>query len=324
MSTILNPPVNEASPPSVWVLTDGKIGDDVQCLAIARALNPSFEKRVVCPDPIIAAMAPWGPVGSKDLPEKAGSPIAPPFPDIVVCSGRRAMPYARLVRKRSRQKTKIVVLKDPRMGRDLADVIWAPTHDKLDAANAFSTLTSPNELIEKMDRARCDLHPAVAELPRPMLGVILGGVSGSVKYDSQAIDDLTDKIERAAKGYKSVAITPSRRTPDELVAALKGGAYNAPFYCWDGSDKNPYPDILAVADTLIVTADSHNMMSEALATGTGVYAYRPPGLSKKLDWFLEQLIAQGYAKPLEGDIASFRYPPLDATTEIIAEIRKRI
>ena len=53
--------------PRLWVLTDGKIGDDVQCLAVARALSPAFEKRVIAPRALFAALAPWGPITSPEV-----------------------------------------------------------------------------------------------------------------------------------------------------------------------------------------------------------------------------------------------------------------
>ena len=45
---------------SVWVLTDGKIGDDVQCLAVAEGLGRAFAKKIVAPRPPWAWAAPWG------------------------------------------------------------------------------------------------------------------------------------------------------------------------------------------------------------------------------------------------------------------------
>ncbi len=260
--------------PSVWVLTDGKIGDDVQCLAVAKGLSPGFEARVVHPRALFAALAPWGPIDPRDRPEKTGSPIAPPFPAVVVASGRRAIPYARAVKRASGGRVKIVLLKNPRSGAASADIIWAPAHDQLQAANAISTLTSPHEMTMRIEHARANPAPAIARLPRPMLGVVLGGPSGRAQYGEATLRVLSERVGGAAKDYASIAVTPSRRTPDRMVQSVERGLAEKACYIWRGAGVNPYADILAQADALIVTADSHNMMSEAVASGTGVYAFR--------------------------------------------------
>lgn len=98
----------------VWVLTDGKAGDEVQCLGIADALGVEPAIRRVKPRaPWFWAM-PFGPIDPAEAPDRPGSPIAPPFPDIVIGSGRRAIPYIRRLKTASGGKTFTVVLKDPR------------------------------------------------------------------------------------------------------------------------------------------------------------------------------------------------------------------
>ena len=72
-------------------------------------------------------------------------------------------------------------------------------------------------------------------------------------------------------------ITPSRRTHQRLIAAVDAATAGAPRILWDGTGDNPYPDFLAHADALIVTADSVNMTGEACATGRPVYVFEPSG-----------------------------------------------
>ncbi|MHA7873312.1 MAG: mitochondrial fission ELM1 family protein [Hyphococcus sp.] len=310
--------------PRVWVLSDGKIGDLVQCRAVAERLSPAFEERRIAPRAPWAWVAPWGPPDPRDAPVKAGSPIAPPFPDVVVASGRRALPYARAVKRANGGRSLVIFLKDPRAGRHAADIIWAPAHDRLARGNVFSTLTSPHGIGSLLERARLNPAPAIADLPHPMLGVVLGGTGGGALYDQAVAHDLARKIQHAAASFASVAVTPSRRTPDYLLGAVKEAVTGKNAVVWEGAGDNPYIDILANADTLIVTADSHNMMSEALATGTGVYVYRPPRLARKLDWFLSTLKARGAARFLNTSAEPFSIAPIDATDEIVGEIKRRL
>lgn len=318
-----DPGAKAAGPESAWVLTDGKIGDDVQCLAVAAALCPGFEKRVVAPRPLFAALAPWGPVDPREAPGRG--PLAGPFPDVAIVSGRRAIPHARALKKASGGRTRIVILKDPRFARAIADALWAPAHDRLSGANVIATLTSPHGL---GDRLRHPAAPvaAIAALPRPFLGVVLGGVTagGGADYSADAARDLAARLNAAGRDYAAIAVTPSRRTPAEFLAAFRSSLSHPQVFVWDGAGENPYPDILAHAGALVVAGDSHNMMSEALAARAGVYVWRPGGIADKLGWFIGEIVAQGHARLFVDAAPAFERTPLDATPEIVAEIRKRL
>ena len=303
---------------AVWVLTDGKIGDDVQCLAVARALCANFEKRVIRPRPPWSWLVQYGVIDPRDRQTMQESPIAGTPPDIVVASGRRSIGYAAAVKRASGGKTKIVFLKDPRINRAIADIIWAPSHDRLQAPNAFSTLTSPHGLSPKI----ADHRAALAEkglIKKPALGVILGGGAG---YSRKAAAALAASLVEASADYRTVSVTPSRRTPLAFMDVLRRALHDAKYSVWNGVGDNPYIDILAQADTLVVAADSHNMMSEALASGAGVYAWRPPRLVRKLDWFVKELERKGAVRPFKGAAPVFTHPPIDATSEITEAVQE--
>ena len=308
----------------MWVLTDGKIGDDVQCLAVAAALAPGFEKRVVAPRAPWSWLLPWGPIDPRERAGEETSPIRGAAPDVVIASGRRAIAYARAVKSMSGGKSLVVILKDPRVGRANADVIWAPMHDRLESDNAFSTLTSPHHVSAGLVEARTNPGAFIKDAAAPMLGVVLGGPSGGAQYGAAEAKDLAVLLEKVRAPFQSLAITPSRRTPPEFMQALSMHLSGDNLYCWDGKGDNPYLDILARSDALIVAADSHNMMSEALAAGVGIYAYRPPGLAVKMGWFVDQLEAKGVARPLGDAVDVFSIEPVDATPAIVAEIKSRL
>ena len=309
---------------TVWVLTDGKIGDDVQCLAVAAALTDAFEKKTVSPRAPWSWLAPWGPIDPRDDRNSPESPIAGKPPHVIIASGRRAIPYAWAVKAAGAGRTMVVILKDPRAGRNLADLIWAPSHDRLHGDNVFSTLTSPHGFGAKLELAARGSSKAIADLPRPMLGVILGGPSGGARYGIEEATALAALLQTASGDFASLAITPSRRTPNAFLQSLRNNLTHSNLMIWNGRGENPYVDILAGANALVVAADSHNMMSEAMATGTGVYAYRPPGLASKMEWFVSELEKREAVRPLSGNIEPFQFASLDATSDIVAEIKKRL
>ena len=61
----------------------------------------------------------------------------------------------------------------------------------------------------------------------------------------------------------SLIASPSRRTPAALTVAIEALVSCHGGFCWDGRGDNPYASILALADHVIVTADSVNMIGEA-------------------------------------------------------------
>ena len=91
----MNPP---AEPRSCWILTDGKIGMVNQCLGLARALGLEPDNRTV------DLRAPWRWLPPSLVPARTGvvtpesSPLAAPWPDILIASGRKSVAPARAVR----------------------------------------------------------------------------------------------------------------------------------------------------------------------------------------------------------------------------------
>jgi len=318
---------------TVWVLTDGKIGDHVQCRGIARHLRGAkVTEHVVSPKGVWGLPFPFMPVPPKDAPHQPNSPIAPPFPNLILASGRRTIPYLREVKKRA-PKTAIVFLKDPRwVGRSVADFIWAPVHDALPSGSAktLSTHTSPHGLdetaktkaLERANTRFSALRNQSADLP--VTGLILGGDSGTVKWNAQTSQDLANKIASALPANAPLLVTQSRRTPAILLDTIKRKlpASNAVWY--DDGSENAYVQILVSADRLIVTGDSHNMVSEALSTGSPVYAYRPEGLQPKLGRFLDAMEMQGAVRSFEGTLPPFDGVLIDSTPQIARKLAEEL
>ncbi len=115
---------------TAWLITDGKIGDEVQCLGIADELGLEPQRRLIKPRPPWSWASPWGPVDPGESPSRPRSPIAPPFPDVAIAAGRRTVPYLRRVKRASGGQTFTIFVKDPYTGLGTADVIWIPEHDQ--------------------------------------------------------------------------------------------------------------------------------------------------------------------------------------------------
>jgi mitochondrial fission protein ELM1 len=310
---------------TVWVLSDGKIGDEVQCFGIAEALGLSAERRLVAPRAPWRWLAPHAPISPRDAPLGPDSPIAPPFPHIVFAAGRQTVPYLRRVREESRGKTFTVFVKDPYTGPDTADVIWVPEHDSLRGANVIVTTTPANTVGRLLGELRnAPPHPRIATLPRPRVALLLGGNSVNHRFRPRDCAHLIEIARALILEGCGLMISPSRRTPaallTRLVALFRDDRHA---FAWDGIGDNPYPQILAQADRIIVTSDSVNMVGEAVATGVPVHVYEPHGGHRKITAYIDRLIECGAVRRWNGRLEAWRYAPIDATPIIARQIARR-
>lgn len=307
--------------PTLWILTDGKPGDEMQCLGVAERLGVIPEIRRVAPGRPWAWLMPRGPIDPREAPDKRDSPIRPPYPDIVLASGRRAVAYLRAVRKASNGRSFTVFLKDPRTGPATADLIWVSEHDRLRGDNVLVTITSPHRLSpEKLAAARAAPPPQLAALPSPRAAVLVGGDSRHHRFTPADIATFAGMLDRLAGSGVSLMGSRSRRTPSALDEALAAVFAKHGGWWWDGTGDNPYIPLLALADTVVATADSTNMIGEAAATGVPILVFEPTGGHGKLSRFLRALETHGAVHRFAGRLEGERYEPLDSTAEIAEAI----
>jgi len=79
-----------------------------------------------------------------------------------------------------------------------------------------------------------------------------------------------------------------------------------------------------LADAVLVTGDSANMVGEATATGSPVHIFEPSGgESKKRAGTIDALVRIGAARRFEGRLERFSYAPIDSSGVIAREIARR-
>jgi hypothetical protein len=160
-------------------------------------------------------------------------------------------------------------------------VITTPQYQLPEHPRIVQNLLPLNRPDPAQSAAACrEWAPRFAHLPRPRLGLLLGGDSGSYRFTVGAARELGRRLNartRAAQG--SLLITSSPRTPHDALEALLG-ELSVPSYChrWHADDPggNPILAILNLCDALVVTADSASMLAEACATGCPVSVFAPP------------------------------------------------
>jgi mitochondrial fission protein ELM1 len=93
---------------------------------------------------------------------------------------------------------------------------------------------------------------------------------------------------------------------------------------WDMQGDNPYFGLLAMADVIVVTADSISMVSEAVATRAPVLLAELPGRSKRIGAFLAGLRQIDRIRTFEGRFDMWPVEPIDDTAEAGAEVARRL
>ncbi len=302
------------------MLSEAYAGLQAQALGLAEAAGLTPALRVLAP------RAPWRflPAARWPAPLRvAREAIQPPLPDIVVgCGGVAAAVGAAL----RRPDLAVVQVQNPRLDPRRFDLIVANRHDELTGPNVVVTRTALHRATpERLANAAEAWRERFADLPRPLVSVLVGGSNGRFRLDAPVAAalaaQLADMMRRDGVG---VALTPSRRTDPAAIGALSEQLGPLGGFVWDGEGENPYFGLLALADAIIVTMDSVSMVSEAAATSAPVLVAPLPGKSRRIGLFLDGLTADGRIRPFAGRLEMWPTAPLDDTPVAAAAMRQRL
>lgn len=330
----MEPLVMMKQTPRVWVLTDPVVGHASQSLGVAEALDVPFETRALSYSPLGVLPGLLGPRLLCGLDAASRAKLTPPWPDIVIATGRRLGGVARWIKRRAAddgQRVFLAQMMDPQRGRAEFDLIAAPAHDRLaPQPNVLATLGAPTRVTpERLAGAADAWRARLVHLPSPRIALLVGGSAGRRSFTPQQAAELGRRASALAQAHGgSLMVTTSRRTDDAAAAALLA-AITVPVYAhrWSQAGENPYYAFLGLCDAAIVTGESVSMASEAAAAGKPLFIYAPPALIKPaFARFHAALHAQGLAQLLSDNpdfTASAKPGP--RTAMIIAEaIRARL
>ncbi len=271
-------------------------------------------------------------------------PVAPPWPDIVIAGGRKAIGIARYIRKVSMGRTFVCIVQHPRVRFDHFDLVAVPLHDVTNVIAAHAAISRPHEVPACagttivtngapnritpgwLDAAREKWRDILAPLPSPRTAVLIGGNSKHHRLSAATMARLITHLKElhATRGG-SLMITVSRRTPMDLREKL-AAAFPSPLvregpaatFVYTGTGENPYAGFLAYADYIIVTTDSTSMMSDAATVGKPIEFFPLPGGSRRNDKFL------AHCHDLGVGIMGGTYEPWRDATLVADQIQKMI
>lgn len=309
----------------IWVVTDGRAGNVNPSLGLAEALSRRFPAQIAektlkprgslarLPPVVVENLSALLGQRSEGWPFRAFDDgpnlFAPPYPGLVIGCGRLGAPVVSAIGFLSGRQTRTVQLLNPQLPLKRFDLVIAPKHDRLRAENLLETVGS---LTRDRSAEAPSPDPRLAAAPRPLLTVLIGGVSRSAGFDMRDAAALVAGLEPFFEQGWGVAATLSNRTPEDVATRLRAEIAERGGWLWNGEGSNPYAALLAEASAIVATADSVNMASEACATGKPVFIAPLNKLSPKLERFHAALRAGGHAKPLaEAPAEGWRPTPLD-------------
>jgi len=266
----------------LWVLLGRKAGDNAQVLALAEALGWPVEQKHIRARPW--ELLPHLVLGKTllGIDRAASSPLAPPWPDLVISAGRRNEPVARWIRAQAGGRVRLVHVGRPWARPDTFDLVVAtPQYFLPEGGNVLvNALPMHGMSRESVAGAAARLGPRLAHLPRPWVTVLIGGDSGAFVFTPETGRRLAEGVGRlvAATGGAAL-VSDSPRTPAPARAAFEA-ALNVPAACywWHARadwPENPYRGFLGLADRLVVTGESMSMLAEAAAMARPLYVFDP-------------------------------------------------
>ncbi|WPZ36538.1 mitochondrial fission ELM1 family protein [Thalassobaculum sp. OXR-137] len=308
-----------------WILTDGTVGMRIQCLGLADAAGLTPVIKRIHPSWLLRAL----PVAGRlpGVPATAGGdPIAEPWPDVVISCGRRTAGAALAVRRLGGGHPFLAHIQDPRIDPRHFDMLIVPEHDPARGPNVVTTLGALNpQAPEKLAEAAKPWLTEVADMPRPLIAVNVGGSNKRYEFSPEAVARFVADLRRLSQtSGGSLLVACSRRTDDATRAALAEGLADVQGVVWTGLGENPYLAFLHLCDALVVTSDSVNMASEALATGKPVHVATVEPETGRLAAFHARLRAEGYTRPFDGTLERWTYEPLRETMRVGALLAERL
>lgn len=326
-------PLHKQTSLNIWVMTSGAAGMRSQVLGLANAI--SRISPAIITEKIIN-LTPWAsllpghlnPAPLKGL-SKNSSPLLPPWPDILISSGRRSSGPSIAIGKQNNGKTYRVHIQNPQTPTGYFNLVASMVHDNLKGKNVVDTKTALHRLDHtllqqeknKWNTIWFNTDNLLNNNSAPILGILLGGKNKKYGFDQERVKSLLELIHiTRAQTNATILITPSSRTELFVTEALEKAFHNDPkIWIWNKTGENPYQGILTNADHLLVTADSVSMISESLYTKAPVHIFPLNGTSRRHKLFLGHLQSEKLIHPIDKRIdftVNATQQPIDETARI--------
>ena len=307
-----------------WIITDGTKGMENQSIALAKLLNTDFKLINFKPPYLLKKI----PVIGKFIPVsliKLNLNIKP-LPKFIITTGKRMAGISIFTKFFFKNKIKTIHIQNPKVSSSYFDLLLIPEHDKIIGRNIINTKGALS-FIDNTETVEIpsSIINILKHNKKPIIVVLIGGENKRYKPNNTDYYNLGLDIIKAAKSINGkLIILASRRTPSDAIKIidLMLKKYENDFYLWKGIGKNPYPSILQLANYIIVTSDSVNMISETATLNTPLFFLYLNKEKGKIKKFLEDLESRSIIKEFNGVLFYYKKAKLKTNNEIKLKINK--
>ena len=249
------------SSPEVWVLADDRPEYARQAAALADALGWPWQLKA-------------SPVETR---------VAPPWPDLVITSGRSNASVTRELVKKSSGYTRVVQIgSDGEPATGAFDAVVTPGYFHLPPhrrrIEVLTPLTPVNP--ERLSRARECWPRLFGEALQPRIVLLVGEAVTDHGLNPETARRMGEELRSFAQlaGGSLFALTSPRADSAAMAALVAGLGESVHLHTWrpDDDSDSPYFAYLELADALVVTGDSEILLADAAAAGKPVYIYPLP------------------------------------------------
>jgi mitochondrial fission protein ELM1 len=316
---------------TIWVVTDGRAGNENQALGLAEAIAKNVRVQIIVKSARLAG--PWNKLHFPLTPRNAfdhldaASDAFPTGegPDLWIGCGRQSVMLT-IAAKRRYQKAFRVQILSPGAPLSNFDLVIAPAHDGLTGDNVISIIGAPNRLTDELlTKAAADFAPSFSAVPTPRIALLIGGPNKRYAFGETDQAQLLGVVDDILASGAGVMATASRRTPSALVEKLSRKLRETPhlFYdCETPGVRNPYPAMLGACDFVLATADSVNMISEAASGPAPVFVLaldRETKRDTKFDQWMNALVERECVRFFDGKFEHWPRKRLDETARVAQE-----
>ncbi len=287
--------------PRVWVLLDDSPTHDSQTKALADALGWPYEtKQLRFPFwSAFGSLAPGFQLKPASLDPRGSNPLTPPWPDLVIGSGRRASEVARSIGLESLGRTRVIEV-DHRAGQretpfDL--VVTDGPSDRPPHPHRIETLAPLTQLsTQDAERLTQEGELVWGNSQHPRVALLVGDEPALTPHVAERMAREVRSFADELEG--SIFAIGSQPFRGELSRALQRGLGGSGRFQDSVSPESRLAPLLA-ADVIVVAGGGRTLLAEACSVGHPVHLYelsnRRAGLRTRIESLVE---VRAHARPL--------------------------
>ena len=313
-----------------WIVTDGTVGMLKQSIAVANSLDLLYDILEAHPTPILRLFPKLAKIPTWRLTiGRTPSWIRGPYPDYIISCGRRMSGLSIGLRRLSKGKSQTIHIQDPCISPKNFDVLVVPSHDKLATAkHKYSNLVistgSLSWLVkDEIMESKSKMIDRFSPIDKPQIILLLGGNNRRYRVTKKILTRLFMDVYKYANTRNArLIIIPSSRTPKRAKSIFEQLDKEQKHIFWDGKNGNPYPEVFSIANEIIVTSDSVNMVTEACLFGLPVFIAHWQEEKGRIANFHKIMNSSGYTQYLQEANENLKPKILNQMPKIAMRISK--